>query len=73
VLTNNASFGVRQSSFGFNIGGTRDIPLVVEATTNLAPQSWVALQSCTLTNGLIYFNDAQWTNYPSRIYRIRSP
>jgi hypothetical protein len=57
--TNDASFGVRQNRFGFNITGTADIPLVTEATTNLAAQSWVPLQSCTLTNGSIYFGDAQ--------------
>jgi hypothetical protein len=71
--TNDASFGVRQNGFGFNITGTPDIPIVVEATTNLAAQSWVPLQSSTLTNGLIYFSDGQWTNYPGRLYRIRSP
>jgi len=71
--TSDGSFGVRQNRFGFNITGTPDIPLVVEATTNLAAQSWAPLQSCTLTNRLIYFNDAQWTNYPSCVYRIRSP
>jgi hypothetical protein len=71
--TNDPSFGVRQGQFGFNITGTPDIPLVVEATTNLAAQSWVPLQSCTLTNGLIYFGDSQWTNYSGRLYRIRSP
>jgi hypothetical protein len=51
--TDDASFGVRLDRFGFNITGTADIPLVVEASTNLA-RSWVPLQSCTLTNGLIY-------------------
>jgi hypothetical protein len=73
LQTTEGSFGVRQNRFGLNITGTADIPLLVEATTNLAAQSWVPLQSCTLTNGLIYFSDAQWTNYPSRVYRIRSP
>jgi hypothetical protein len=73
VQTNNSSFGVRQNRFGFDISGTPDIPLVVEASTNLAAESWVQLQSCTLTNGLIYFSDAQWSSYPSRLYRIRSP
>lgn len=68
-----ASFGLRQNRFGFNISGTADIPLLIEGSANLAAQSWVPLQSCTLTNGLIYFSDAQWTNYPARIYRIRSP
>jgi hypothetical protein len=67
------SFGVRQSRFGFNITGTADIPIVVEASTSLPGQTWISLQSCTLTNGLIYFNDAQWTNYPRRFYRMRSP
>lgn len=70
---NDGNFGVRQNRFGFNIAGTTDIPIVVEATTNLAAQSWVPLQSCTLTNGLIYFSDAQWSNYSGRLYRIRSP
>jgi hypothetical protein len=31
------------------------------------------LQTCKLTNGSIYFSDPQWTNYPGRFYRIRSP
>jgi hypothetical protein len=71
--TIDGSFGVRQNRFGFNITGTPDIPLVVEATTNLAAQSWVPLQSSKLTNGLIYFSDSQWTNFLERAYRIRSP
>jgi hypothetical protein len=71
--TTDANFGVRMDRFGFNITGTADIPLAVEASTDLAARSWVLLQSCTLTNGSIYFSDPQWTNYPSRLYRIRSP
>jgi BspA type Leucine rich repeat region (6 copies) len=73
VQTNDASFGVLQNRFGFNITSTPDIPLVVEASTNIAAGLWVPLQSCTLTNGSIYFSDAEWTNYASRLYRIRSP
>ena len=73
AVVNDGNFGVRQNRFGFNIEGTPEIPLVIEAATNLAARSWVALQSSTLTNGLIYFSDAQWRNYPNRLYRIRSP
>jgi hypothetical protein len=73
VPTNDGSFGLRQNQFGFNIAGTPDIPLVIEASTDVAARSWVALQNCTLTNGSVYFSDPQWTNYPSRFYRIRSP
>ena len=35
VRTSDASFGVRTNRFGFTITGTADIPIVVEAATNL--------------------------------------
>jgi hypothetical protein len=73
IQASDASFGVRPNSFGFNITGTADIPLVIEASTNFAAGLWVPLQSCTLTNGLVYFSDRRRTNYPSRLYRVRSP
>jgi hypothetical protein len=73
IQTTNASFGVRSNRFGFNITGTTNIPIVVEASSNLLTGSWTSLQSCTLTNGSIYFSDPQWTHYPTRFYRIRSP
>lgn len=72
-LTKDAGFGVRQNRFGFNIAGTSGIPLVVEACTNLAAPLWVPLQGFTLTNGSVHFDDPQWTNFPDRFYRIRSP
>jgi BspA type Leucine rich repeat region (6 copies) len=73
ALPQDVSFGLQNNRFGFKITGTPDIPLVVEASTNGAAGSWASLLRCTLTNGLIYFSDAQWTNYPSRFYRLRSP
>ena len=73
VQTSDASFGVRTNRFGFNITGTTNIPIVVEACTNLANPAWSPLQSCTLTNGSVYFSDPDWTNYPGRFYRLRSP
>jgi hypothetical protein len=73
VQTGDAMFGVRQNGFGFNIGGMPDVPLLIEGSTGFVGQPWVSLQTCTLTNGSIYFNDPQWTNYPGRFYRIRSP
>lgn len=71
--TSGPTFGVGPSGFGFNITGTAGIPIVVEACTNLANASWVPLQSLNLTNGAFYFSDPNWTNYPARNYRIRSP
>jgi hypothetical protein len=73
VQTNDGTFGVRSNQFGFNVTGTPGIPVAVEACTNLAGNAWTALQTCTLTNGSMYFSDQQWTNYPARFYRLHSP
>ncbi|MGH7993148.1 MAG: leucine-rich repeat domain-containing protein [Limisphaerales bacterium] len=71
--TGDGSFGLRTNRFGFDISGTANIPIAVVASTNPAGGPWTVLQSCTLTNGLIYFSDPQWANYRARFYRFRSP
>lgn len=73
IQTSDGGFGVRPSGFGFNLTGTPDIPVVIEAGINPSVESWTLLQSCTLTNGLLYVSDPRWTNYASRFYRVRSP
>jgi hypothetical protein len=67
------SFGVRTNKFGFAITGSSNITVLVEASTDLAKPDWSALSTITLTGGSSYFSDPQWTNYPSRYYRLRSP
>ena len=64
---------VSNGQFGFNITGTANIPIVVEACTNLANPVWTPLQSMTLTNGLVYFSDSTWTSFPVRYYGIGFP
>jgi len=66
------TFGVSTNGFGFNITGTTNISFVVDAAAGLGGP-WVSLQSISLTNGSYYFSDPQWTNYPKRFYRFRSP
>jgi PKD repeat protein len=73
VQTGDASFGVRTNQFGFTINGSSNLVIVVEASTNLANATWYPLQTNTLSGGSFYFSDAQWTNYPGRFYRLRSP
>ncbi|MGA2866939.1 MAG: histidine phosphatase family protein [Verrucomicrobiota bacterium] len=68
-----ASPGVRTNQFGFNITGTSNIVVVVEASTNLANPTWSPLRTNTLTGGSSYFSDPQWTNYSSRFYRLYWP
>jgi hypothetical protein len=73
IQTGNVSFGVHNNTFGFTVGGTTNIPVVVEAASNLSNPVWTPLANVALTNGSFSFADAQWTNYPSRFYRLRLP
>ena len=76
--TSDSSFGVQSNQFGFNIIGSSNLVIVVEACTDLFNPVWSPLSTNTLntpfgTNGTSYFSDPQWTNYPGRFYRLRSP
>jgi hypothetical protein len=73
IQVNDISFGVRTNQFGFNITWAGGKVVVVEACTNLANPIWFPLQTNTLTGGSSYFSDPDWTNYPARLYRLRSP
>jgi hypothetical protein len=71
--TTDGSFGVRTNRFGFNITGSSDLVIVVEACTNLANQIWMPVATNVLTGGSSYFSDPGWTNSRGRFYRFRSP
>jgi len=73
VQTGDANFGVRTNQFGFTITGNSNLLVVVEACTSLGNSTWSQVGTNTLTSGSSYFSDPQWTNYPSRLYRVRSP
>jgi hypothetical protein len=73
IETGDGGFGFQANQFGFNITGTTNIPIVVEASADLLLPVWVPIQNCTITNGVIHFADSQSAGHPSRFYRIRSP
>ncbi|MFZ0828789.1 MAG: leucine-rich repeat domain-containing protein [Verrucomicrobiia bacterium] len=73
VQTSGANFGVRTNRFGFNIAGTSNLVIVVEASTNLVNPAWSPVGTNILANGLSYFSDQQLTNYHSRFYRLSAP
>ena len=73
ILTSGPGFGVQSNAFGFIISWATNLPVVVEACTNPANHSWSPVQTNVLTGGWSYFSDPQWSNYPVRFYRIRSP
>ncbi len=66
-------FGIQTNQFGFNIAWASGQMIVVETCTNLASPVWSALSTNTITDGSFAFSDPQWTNYPGRFYRVRSP
>ena len=55
--------------FGFTVTGGTNQTIVVEASTNLT--TWQPIWTNVLSGASINFTDAQWTNYPSRFYRVR--
>jgi hypothetical protein len=73
ILNNSPSFGVGTNGFNFIISWATNVSVVVEASTRLVNPTWSPLRTNTLTDGWSYFSDPQWTNYPARFYRIRSP
>ena len=73
VLTSDSSFGIRTNQFGFSITWASGMTVVVETCTNLANSIWPPLQTNNFTGDSFYFSDPQWTNYPGRFYRLRSP
>jgi len=73
ILNFEPNFGVQTNGFGFTISWATNISVVVEASTNLANSTWSSVTTNTLTGGWCNFSDPQWTNYPARFYRLRSP
>jgi hypothetical protein len=71
--TGDGSFGVRTNRFGFNIIGSSNLVIAVEACTNLGNPVWSPVGINMLTEGSAYFSDPGWANYHSRFYRLRSP
>ena len=73
IQASGASFGVLNNQFGFNITGTANIPIVVEACANLVNPVWIPLQTLTITNGLVYFSDPFQANSSGRFYGLGLP
>jgi len=73
VQTSGTSFEVQTNQFGFNINWASGETVVVETCTNFTNPVWTPIATNTLTSGISPFSDSQWTNYPGRFYRLRSP
>jgi hypothetical protein len=72
-ISDDSRSGTQTNQFGFNIAWVSGQTVVVEACTNLTNPIWLPVATNTLATGSVYFNEFQWTNYPGRFYRVRSP
>jgi hypothetical protein len=70
ILSGGPDFGVQANRFGFIISWAANLPVVVQASSNLAQNVWLPIATNTLTNGASFFSDATWTNAPARFYRL---
>lgn len=73
ILAFEPNFGVQTNNFDFTVSWATNRSVVVEATANLADPIWTPVATNTLTSGAFHFSDPQWTDYPARYYRVRSP
>jgi hypothetical protein len=67
------SVGVQTGRLCFTISWATIVPVTVETCTDLITPEWNAIATVRLTNGVGYFSDADWANYPRRFYRVRWP
>jgi hypothetical protein len=68
----NSSLSVQSNQFAFAVSWATNASVVVEATGDLKNPNWSPLTTNALNNGVVNFIDPEWTNYPSRFYRVRS-
>lgn len=61
------------NGFNFAIGSSTDLPVAVEATTNLVAGSWIRLCTTNISGGTTTFVDPDAGNYIRRLYRIVGP
>ncbi len=73
IQTPAATNASQTNQFGFNIAWASGKTVVVEASPRLANPIWLPVGTNTLTGASFYFCDPDWTNYPVRFYRLRSP
>jgi hypothetical protein len=72
ILTGDGVLGVQDGKFGFTISGAADVPVVVEACSDLADPNWTTVAALTFNaEGTVVFRDPNAADQPGRYYRFR--
>ena len=73
ILKNTLAFGVQSKTFGFTVSWATNLPVVIEACTDLSKPNWLTVATNPLDVGVFYFSDPSGSSYPRRFFRVRSP
>ena len=73
IQTGDSCFGVRTNRFGFNITGTPNIPVVVEACADLDNPVWTSLQSFHHHEWFVYFSEPAELHISNPTHRVSVP
>ncbi len=72
VVTDDGLFGVHAGHFGFTVVGAKDIPVAIEACSDLSNPDWTTITNLTCgADGTVQFIDPEAADHPTRIYRFR--
>ena len=65
--------GIQDGELLLHLRGAINIPVLVEASTEVSGVEWISLHSGVLTNGSLEIPDPDWGGHATRFYRVRSP
>jgi hypothetical protein len=65
--------GMQNGQFGVTVTGNTNIPIQLQACTNLSSPVWTPLTNVNLTNGSFYFSEPVQSNAASRFFRVCFP
>ena len=63
--------GVGPAGFHLVFAGAPGLTVVIEASSTLRPDDWVAVGEVLMTSNEGFFDDAGWFQYNGRFYRLR--
>jgi hypothetical protein len=64
---------MHNGQFGVTVTGNTNIPIQLQACTNLTCPVWTPLTNASLTNGSFYYGEPVQSNCPARFYRVVFP
>lgn len=70
-VAEDGSMGVNDGMFGFNVNWVPGEQWVIDACTDLNNPGWEEIYWSAFSGNSTNFSDPEWSNFPSRYYRIR--